>query len=67
MTTPTPDTLPFTTRLLAFFCRVCPFCLVARARPESAFARFMGKAEANCPACRAYRAVRKARGDNETP
>jgi len=42
------------TRILAFFCKICPFCIAARKFPDSAYARAMKKAEADCPACKAY-------------
>lgn len=43
------------THILAFFCRVCPFCICARRWPESRFARALAAVEKRCPACRAYR------------
>jgi rubrerythrin len=42
-------------RLLAFLCRICPFCILARRFPDSAYARSLREAEEACPACRAYR------------
>ncbi|NCC49920.1 MAG: hypothetical protein EOM20_01765 [Spartobacteria bacterium] len=45
------------TKVLAFLCKVCPFCIAARAFPDSAYAKAMRKAEAECPACRAYDAL----------
>ena len=44
-------------RLLAFFCQMCPLCIVARRYPKSRFALVMGKLEKVCPFCRAYREV----------
>ncbi len=44
-------------RVLAFFCRICPFCICARQWPESRFAGFLKKVEGSCPACRAYAQV----------
>ncbi|MBN1866727.1 hypothetical protein JW916_05500 [Candidatus Sumerlaeota bacterium] len=42
------------TRILAFVCQVCPFCVAARLKPDSAFAKKLREKEENCPACRAY-------------
>jgi hypothetical protein len=42
------------TRILAFICRICPFCISARRWPESKFAKKLREVERNCPACRAY-------------
>jgi rubrerythrin len=44
-------------RFLAFLCRVCPACNVARRFPDSNFAKGLAKAEQNCPACRAYKEI----------
>lgn len=41
-------------RLLALFCRICPFCIVARVWPSSAYAKNLANIERACPACRAY-------------
>jgi hypothetical protein len=40
-------------KVLATFCSVCPFCILARSFPESGYARMLGKAEKYCPACQA--------------
>jgi hypothetical protein len=44
------------TRLLAFFCSVCPFCRRGRNNPLSLFARsvLFRKLARFCPFCRAY-------------
>jgi len=41
-------------KFLAAICRICPFCIARRKWPDSAYGRFMKKAEAVCPFCRAY-------------
>ena len=50
---------------LAFVCRVCPFCIVRRGFPESAYGRFMAKVESGCPFCRAYDAVEAEKAGKE--
>lgn len=45
--------------LLAFFCRICPFCIAARHWPTSGYARKLRSIEKNCPACRAYNELRR--------
>lgn len=47
------------TKVLAFFCSVCPFCIVARRWPNSAYAKALVNIERSCPACRAYARVHK--------
>jgi len=42
------------TRLKAFICNVCPFCIAARKWPGSKFARKLRNIERKCPCCRAY-------------
>jgi hypothetical protein len=42
------------TKVLAAFCRVCPFCIAARQWPGSAYAKKLKKIEKNCPFCKAY-------------
>ena len=44
-------------RILAFFCKVCPFCVLARKWPGSRFAKFMGRFDKHCPFCRAYKEI----------
>jgi len=39
---------------MALFCKFCPICIVARKYPNSKFAVFVKKKEANCPFCKAY-------------
>ena len=41
-------------RVLAFLCRICPFCICARQWPESGFAKVLARIEKLCPACIAY-------------
>lgn len=41
-------------KLLAFFCYVCPLCIIARALPDSRFAKGMERFGKICPFCRAY-------------
>lgn len=56
------------TRILATLCKCCPFCIVARRRPDSRFARTLREIEQNCPACRAYRRVHgRAESDANRP
>lgn len=45
------------TRILAFLCKVCPFCICARRWPETRFAGWLAEKEKLCPACRAYEKV----------
>jgi len=42
------------TKVLAGFCRVCPFCIAARQWPNSAYAKKLKAIEKNCPFCNAY-------------
>lgn len=48
------------TRVKAFFCRICPLCIVARRRPDGGFARKMRRVQQGCPFCRAARRVEQA-------
>ncbi len=41
-------------KILAFICRICPFCIARRKWPTSAYGKFMQKVERGCPFCRAY-------------
>ena len=43
-----------TTKLLAACCSACPFCILRRRWPRSAYGRFMGRIERCCPFCKAY-------------
>ena len=45
-------------RMKAWVCRACVLCVIARRRPASRLAKWLSKAEVNCPFCRAYRQVR---------
>lgn len=56
-----PSPITFGTRAKAFICRICPVCIVARRRPDSAFARKVAEMEKDCPFCRAYRRLRQHR------
>lgn len=42
-------------KILAFLCKICPFCITGRAFPESKFAKKLAEAEKSCPACNAYK------------
>jgi len=42
-------------KILAFICKVCPFCIAARLFPNSKYAEKMKKLENDCPACKAYK------------
>jgi rubrerythrin len=44
-------------RWRAWVCRVCPFCVAARAFPGSAYARALAAAERKCPFCLAHARV----------
>ena len=46
-------------KLLAFVCKVCPLCILARAFPESLFAAVEDKLGRFCPFCRARRALER--------
>ena len=41
-------------KILAFFCKICPFCIAARIFPNSKYAKKIKEIEKKCPACRAY-------------
>ncbi|MBN1417139.1 MAG: hypothetical protein JXP34_00070 [Planctomycetes bacterium] len=51
------------TRALARICAGCPLCRARRRRPDSFLGRFVALYERFCPACRAYRRVRRMEGD----
>jgi len=53
------------TKFLAFLCTICPFCIAARCFPKSKYAAAMKKAEASCPACKAYARVEHRAGNTE--
>ncbi len=42
-------------KLLAFVCYICPLCIIARALPDSKFAKGMKEFSKICPFCIAYR------------
>ncbi|MDD4872128.1 MAG: hypothetical protein PHR77_16350 [Kiritimatiellae bacterium] len=42
------------TNVMAFICRICPFCVCARWWPNSRYAHALRKIEMSCPACQAY-------------
>lgn len=54
-----PDKPGMATKFLALLCRVCPFCLIARRFPRSAYARALARVERACPACKAYAEVKR--------
>lgn len=54
-------------RLGALASRLCPFCIVARALPRSAYARKLAAMEANCPACRAQAKLKRIRSGQQAP
>jgi hypothetical protein len=45
--------IPLGLRLMAFVCRICPCCVIARRWPNSGFARRFRKVQHGCPFCRA--------------
>ena len=42
------------TKIMAVFCKFCPFCIVARQWPDSAYAKKLRDVEKHCPFCKAY-------------
>jgi hypothetical protein len=42
------------TKLLAMVCKLCPFCIVARRWPNSAYAKKLKEIEKHCCFCKAY-------------
>ena len=42
-------------KLFAFLCYICPLCIIARAFPDSGFAKGMKNVGKICPFCIAYR------------
>lgn len=60
----TETTITARDRRLAWACRLCPFCVVARWLPNSAYARKLQAMEKDCPACQAYRRVQEAEKNN---
>lgn len=42
-------------KLFALLCHVCPLCIIARAFPDSKFAKGMKEFGKICPFCIAYR------------
>jgi len=42
-------------KFLAFICKICPFCIIARLFPDSFIGKFIRKTEDDCPACKAYK------------
>jgi len=51
------------TKVLAAFCRICPFCIAARQWPDSTYAKKLKEIEKNCPFCKAYSTL-KAHNSN---
>ena len=48
-------------RFLAFFCRACPLCILAKAFPRSVFAAIEKRLGRFCPFCRARDALERER------
>ena len=46
--------VPAGLRIMALLCRICPYCIIARRWPESAYARKFRKIQDRCPFCRSY-------------
>lgn len=44
-------------KLFAFICYICPLCIIARAFPDSKFAKGMKEFAEICPFCKAYKKV----------
>jgi len=51
--------IPIGLRVLAFVCRICPCCVIARRWPDSAFAGKFRKVQRHCPFCRGHEKVRQ--------
>jgi len=45
-------------KLFALLCYVCPLCIIARALPDSKFAKGMEGFGKICPFCRAYKKLK---------
>ena len=56
--TPEQEHISVGTRILAFFCAMCPFCVVVRCWPDSRFAKWWKKVQQRCLFCHAYRKVK---------
>jgi len=48
-------------KLFALLCYICPFCIIARALPDSKFAKGMKRFGKFCPFCIAYAKVKASR------
>ena len=48
-------------KLLASICYICPLCIIARALPDSKFAKGMEGFGKICPFCRAYTKLKTSR------
>ena len=55
------------TRIKAFLCRLCPICIPARWRPNSAYARRIRVIQDICPFCRAYIRVQRVKAAAKAP
>jgi hypothetical protein len=42
-------------KLIASICYICPLCIIARALPDSKFAKGVKELGKICPFCRAYK------------
>ena len=43
---------------LAFVCIICPLCIIARAKPQSGWAKFVRGLSKICPFCLAYSKIK---------
>ena len=55
------------TKILAAFCKVCPFCIAARQWPDSAYAKKLKAIEKNCPFCNAYSKLKACNSNTTKP
>jgi hypothetical protein len=55
------------TKVLAAFCKVCPFCIAARHCPNSAYAKKLKEIEKNCPFCKAYSKLKAYNSNTSRP
>ena len=51
---------------LALVCIICPLCIIARAKPQSGWAKFIfGDLAKICPFCWAYKKLKNKKSDRE--
>ena len=55
------------TRIKAFLCRLCPICIPARWRPDSAYARRIRVIQNACPFCAAWIRVQRFKAAETAP